>query len=187
MYIKGMKNIEVEIRSFIDKDKYEELIKYFKKNGKKISKDYQETYYFDCPQDLRIQKNKYYSKIWLKKGKLHDESREEIEIQTKIEDFENLENLFLALNYKIKIKWFRTRNEFEWEGIKVCVDYTKGYGYILELEILCDEINKDKALEDLKKKIKLLNVEITDKKEFENRFQYYQNNWEELSKTIDRL
>ena len=40
-------NIEVEIRSFISKERYEELLEFFKKEGKFISEDYQETYYFD--------------------------------------------------------------------------------------------------------------------------------------------
>ena len=76
-----MNNIEVEIRSFISKEKYNELIEFFKKNAEFINEDYQETYYFDTKEDLRIQKNNYFSKIWMKKGKMHDEQREEIEIK----------------------------------------------------------------------------------------------------------
>ena len=89
-----MNNIEVEIRSFISSEKYEELIEFFKENAEFINDDYQETYYFDAEQDLRIQRNNNYSKIWLKKGKLHDEQREEIEIKFNKEDFEMLERLF---------------------------------------------------------------------------------------------
>ena len=73
-------NIEVEIRSFVTKEKYEELLEFFKKNTKFVKEDFQETHYFDCEQDLRIQKNNKGSKIWLKKGELHDDAREEIEI-----------------------------------------------------------------------------------------------------------
>ncbi|GEM_PF-2211807 len=72
-------NIEVEIRSFISKDQYQELITFFHKNGQFKGEDNQETYYFDAEQDLRIQRNHTHSKIWMKKGKLHDEHREEIE------------------------------------------------------------------------------------------------------------
>ncbi len=79
--------IEVEVRSFISEGKYEELINFFSKNGKHISTDNQTTYYFDTKTDLRIQKNDFFSKIWLKKGKIHDDAREEIEIKFRKEDF----------------------------------------------------------------------------------------------------
>ena len=65
-------------------------------------------------------------------------------------EFEELEKLFLALNYQVDIKWFRTRFQFEWEDVTVCLDYTKGYGYIIELEKLCDDDQKLNMLELLK-------------------------------------
>ena len=64
--------IEVEARSFITKEQYEKLLEFFKQNSKLLKEDYQETFYFNCEQDLRIQKNNFYSKVWLKKGKMHD-------------------------------------------------------------------------------------------------------------------
>jgi predicted adenylyl cyclase CyaB len=137
-------NIETEVRSFISKEKFDELFIFFKDNASLVKDDYQETFYFDCDEDLRIQRNSFFSKIWMKKGKLHDDSREEIEIKFERDEFENLEKLFLALGYNIKIKWFRKRFEFEWEGITVCLDFTKGYGYIIELEKMCFEDEKEK-------------------------------------------
>ncbi len=125
-----MNNIEVEIRSFISPKKYQELLSFFRQEGKFVSEDGQETYYFDSQQDLRIQRNKAHSKIWLKKGKLHDEQREELEIKFKREDFEMLEKIFLTLGYNTSIKWLRKRHTFEWQGITVMLDYTKGYDYI---------------------------------------------------------
>ena len=62
-----MKNIEVELRSFVTTEKYGELLDFFGKNAEFKGKDYQETYYFDCAEDLRIQKNDSYAKIWMKK------------------------------------------------------------------------------------------------------------------------
>ena len=132
-------NIEVEIRSFLNKEKFNELLEFFKQEGKYLGEDYQETYYFDCEEDLRIQKNKNYSKIWLKKGKLHDDHREEIEVKFDTNYFDTLEKLFLGLGHNIEIKWFRTRHTFDWENLSVMLDYTKGYGYILELEKMSNE------------------------------------------------
>ncbi len=175
-----MNNIEVEIRSFISSEKYEELIEFFKENAEFINDDYQETYYFDAEQDLRIQRNNNYSKIWLKKGKLHDEQREEIEIKFNKEDFEMLERLFLSLGYEVSIKWFRKRMVFDWEGISVMLDHTKGYGYIIELEKMSSEQEKEKVLQSLKAALQRLNISLTSKEEFDERFAYYKENWKGL-------
>ena len=172
--------IEVEVRSFISEGKYEELINFFSKNGKLISTDNQTTFYFDAKTDLRIQKNDFFSKIWLKKGKIHDDAREEIEIKFRKEDFENLERLFLTLGYNVAIKWFRKRHTFAWQGVNVMVDFTKGYGYIIELEKKASEKEKDKTLEMLKQKMSLLKIPITPKKEFDEKYEYYKKNWKSL-------
>jgi len=93
--------IEVEIRSFISEEKFNELLAFFGKNGKKVSEDTQETHYFDSKEDLRIQKNNFYSKIWMKKGKLHDDQREEIELKVGKDDFEKLGTIFEAAGLKV--------------------------------------------------------------------------------------
>jgi predicted adenylyl cyclase CyaB len=173
-------NIEVEIRSFISREKYEELLEFFKKKATFTKEDFQETHYFDCEQDLRIQKNNSGSKIWLKKGKIHDDAREEIEIFTENESFDNLGKLFNCLGHKVEIKWLRKRNQFDWNGIKVCIDYTKGYGYILELEKMSNEEKKEEVLKELKKKMNELNIPLTSKEEFDERYNYYKENWRRL-------
>lgn len=175
-----MKNIEVEIRSFISPEQYGQLIDYFAKNGTFLSEDEQVTYYFDSEQDLRIQKNKFYSKVWMKKGKIHDDSREEIEIKLPVAEFEKLENLFLSLGYAVSIKWFRRRHSFRWHEIDVAVDCTKGYGYILELEQMAAEEEKEKVLQFLKQKLAELGIKETPKEEFDQKYKYYKENWKRL-------
>ncbi len=171
------KNIEVEVRSFISEKQYEELLNFFKEKAKLLKEDLQETIYFDCEEDLRIQKNKFFSKIWMKKGKLHDDKREEIEVKTKKEDFNKIKKIFNYLGYNTEIKWIRERNIFLWNDVTVCLDYTKGFGYIIEMEKLTDEVNSEKEYLNIKKNLKSLNIKITPKKEFEKRFKYYKNNW----------
>ncbi len=177
-----MQNIEVEIRSFLTEEQYKYFLEYFKQNSEFVNEDYQETYYFDGSQDLRIQKNNFYAKIWLKSGKIHDEQREEVEIKFNKEDFIQAEKLFLSLGYKIQIKWFRTRNIFKWQDISVTIDYSKGYGYIIELEKMSDEENKNKDLEYLKNKMTELDIIQTPKEEFDAKYNYYKEHWEELTK-----
>lgn len=173
-------NIEVEIRAFISKEQYNNLLDFFKKEGKLVKKDKQKTIYFDCKQDLRIQRNNFSTKIWLKKGKVHDEFREEIQIHTKKEDFEKLQEIFKALGYKEEIIWIRKRTEFLWEKLKVCLDYTLGYGYIIELEKMSNESNKKEDLEELRKHFKTLNIEETPREDFEKAYEEYKSNWRDL-------
>jgi predicted adenylyl cyclase CyaB len=174
-------NIEAEVRSFIDETKYNELLDYFKNSAKLSKEDYQESFYFDCEEDLRIQKNDFFAKVWLKKGKLHDDHREEIEIKFDKDDFEKLENFFITLGYQVEIKWFRKRFEFDWEGVTVCLDYSKGYGYIIELEKMCNEAEKESVVTELKDKLQALNIKISSKEEFTEAFENYKNNWKELT------
>lgn len=181
-YIKPLENIEVELRSFISKEKYFDLIEFFKKNSKFIKEDEQETHYLDCKEDVRIQKNNFFSKIWMKKGKIHEEAREEMEIKLPKEDFQKLEKVFLSIGINTKIKWFRKRLEFDWNGISVSLDYTKGYGYIIELEKITSENHKQKIVEELKTKFAELNIPISPKEEFDNAFKNYEQNWRELIK-----
>ena len=175
-------NIEVEIRSFISPEKYQELLAFFHTEGQFLHEDHQETHYFDAEQDLRIQRNNTHAKIWLKKGKLHDEHREEIEIKFDKDNFETLEKLFLTLGYNTNIKWFRKRHTFEWQGITVMLDYTKCYGYIIELEKMSSEEEKEQALSLLKEKLRRLNIPLTSKEEFDAKYKYYKENWQRLVK-----
>lgn len=172
-----MKNIEVEIRSFITKQQYGKLIDFFKKNAKHLGEDYQETYYFDSEHDVRIQKNRNGGKIWLKKGKLHDDQREEIEVHFPKDQFNNAEKLFLALGYTVEIKWFRTRNTFTWNDITVTIDFTRGYGYIIELEKMATKTTQDTVLSELRKKFEELGIEETPRYQFDKKFAEYKENW----------
>lgn len=174
--------IKVELRSFISEEKYKELIAFFSENAKRISEDFQETYFFDSEQDLRIQRNSSSARIWLKRGQMHDEFREEFEIKFNREDFEELESLLFLLGYNIAIKWFRERMQFNWNGIIVSLDNTKGYGHIIELESETTEENKQEILKNLERKFAGLEIRPTTKEEFDKKFKYYKDNWKELTK-----
>ena len=111
---------------------------------------------------------------------MHDGHREEIEIKFNRNEFEKLEKLLLCLGFEVEIKWFRKRFKFQWGDIAVCLDRTKGYGHIIELEKMSSGKNKEKELEGLRQKLKSLNVEITPKEEFDRKFLNYKKNWKSL-------
>lgn len=181
-FVMKQKNIETEIRSFIDERQYKDLLKFFKKEGRFFGEEKQISYYFSGENDLRIQRSDKSAKIWLKKGKMHDDSREEIEVKLDIKEFENSKSLFEALGYEIKIEWYRRRNTFSWKGINVMLDDTKGYGRIIELEKMCKAPEKEKTIRLLRTKMEILGVQETKKEEFEKKFEYYKKNWKKLVK-----
>lgn len=174
------RNIEVEVRSFISPRQFEELKEFFKTNGHFLNEDDQISYYFSGSNDLRIQKNNFFAKIWLKKGKIHDDYREEIEIKFDRNDFEKMEAALIALGYEVVVKWFRKRATFDWNDVKVALDFTEGYGYIIELEKMCNESEKEKASEELKQTMIELGIDLTPKEIFDERFQYYKKNWRKI-------
>lgn len=171
---------EVEVRSFIAKEKYDALLIFFKANAKFIGEDDQITCYYDAPEDLRLQQNKSGTKLIVKKGKIHDEIKEELEVPLEKEEFFRVHELLEALGHKLKIKWLRKRLMFKWEDISVCLDDTKGYGQILELEKTCGIDEKEKMLDLLKQKLAELNVVQTPKQEFDEKFAFYSVNWQKL-------
>jgi predicted adenylyl cyclase CyaB len=172
--------IECEVRALISEEQYNQLVKYFQEHADETLDDEQETWYFNAPYDLRTQKNNHFSKIWLKKGKIHDDAREELEITFKREDFNMMNNMLETVGFSPIIQWLRKRKEFDWKGIKVSLDHTQGYGYSIELEKLTDEKNKDTAIDLLRKKLQELGVEETSKEEFNNKYEYYKTHWRQL-------
>lgn len=178
-----MSVIEAELRSFISDEQYMTLCGFFDANAELVKEDTQETGYFDCAADLRIQRGAAKSKIWLKKGAMHDAAREEIEIAINPSQYDGFMQLFEALGYNINIMWFRHRREYRWNGISVMLDDTRGYGKIIEFEKLTDTAGQDSAVAELQEKMAGLGIALTPAEEFARRFEDYKANWRTLTKT----
>lgn len=116
----------------------------------------------------------------MKSGKIHDDQREELEIFTDKNNFPSLERLFRELGYSTEIKWFRKRREYRWGDVTVCIDDTKGYGRIIELEKITGLNTKEDTLKYLKEKLASLDIKLTPKEEFNSKYEYYKKNWREL-------
>ncbi len=175
-----MRNMEVETRSFLSGDEYVRLIKFMESDAEHVEDDEQSTFYLSGENDVRLQKNSSGAKIILKGGKIHDEYREEIEVKFKKEDFDNMVAVVCAAGHEIEIKLFRMRKEFLWRGTKVCIDRTKGYGDIIEIEILCGEDEVSDARKKVGELMKELDVAQTPRYVFEERFNHYKKNWRRL-------
>lgn len=178
-----MREVEVELRSFVSDRKYAQLMGFLKKDARLVSVDNQVTHYFNDEGSVRIQKNDHFAKLWIKPGRLHDAVHEEIEVKVDTKDFGKLERAMSALGFAPRIKWFRLRHTFEWKGVSVMLDRTRGYGNIVELERICAPARKDAALALLGKRLSELGVEKTPIAEFDKRYARYRKNWRRLTRS----
>lgn len=175
------KNIEVEVRSFISDGQFEKIKSILDIDFEFIGKLSEVTVYFSGEKDLRIRKSEDGAFLILKEGKIHDDSRKEFEIRFNIEDFDLMIELLKALGYEVEIQWFRERLEYKKNDIKVLLDDTKGYGKILELEEMVELGQEEDARARLLDLINNLGVsDITTKEDFNNKFEYYKENWKNL-------
>ena len=174
------KNIEVEVRSFIDDEQYSEILSKLRKNARFIKEIDEETVYLSGNKDLRLRRNKKEAFLILKEGEIHDDHRKEFEVKFDVFNFDNMENLLKSLGYEIEIRWRRHRLEFKQGDLKILLDDTKGYGKIIEIEKMVQAGEEKETHKELKDKLKCFNIEITSKKEFNKAFEYYKKNWKNL-------
>ena len=177
-----MEDIEVELRSFITKQQYQRLIDKLEREAKFIGSIKEETLYLSGKEDLRLRRDNKNTYIILKGGKIHDKWRKEWKVKCSLEDFEKIKEIFRRLGCKIKIKWLRKRRIYKLKDVKIFLDNTEGYGYIIELERMTNTEDKSTIQQRLRKIMKSLGVKITPRKEFDIRFQDYRKNWRKILK-----
>lgn len=171
------KNIEVEIRALVTKEKYAELRERLDAECEFSGEEHQVSYYFDAPVDLRAQESDTYSKIWMKSGAMHEGSRKELELQFAKQDIAVAKELFTALGFPVNIIWDRKRRTYRSDDITICLDDTKGYGYIIEVELMSNEGEEGASRERLLALFKKYAVDETPKAEFDAKFADYKVHW----------
>jgi predicted adenylyl cyclase CyaB len=175
------KDIEVEVRSFINDGQYNDIKKILDRDYEFTKQLKEITVYFSGEKDLRMRKNETEAFVILKEGKIHDESRKEFEISIEKDDFDEMTELFQSLGYEIEIEWHRNRLEYKKGDMKALLDDTKGYGKILEWELMVEEGGEIGAHDLLAEELKKFSIEeITTKEEFNEKFEYYKKNWKTL-------
>jgi adenylate cyclase class IV len=178
--------IEVELRSFISKETYEQLLSRLENEKYNIKETRQITYYFSGDKDFRLMTTKDNLKLWLKTGFIHDEARGEMTVIVDNEYKDQLLSMLTFLGYDIEIKWYRVRNEINYNNIDITIDYTHGYGYIIEAEIIVDDESKIEQSKDILKNLfNQFDIEVTDKQIFKDKYNDYKINWGEYTRDID--
>lgn len=176
-----MKNIEVEVRSFVDDEQFKNIKIILDRDSEFVKELKETTVYFSSEKDLRMRRNEKEAFVILKEGKIHDDFRKEFEVKIDRDDFDDMTELFQSLGYTIEIEWQRNRLEYKNADMKILLDDTKGYGKILEIEKMAIEGNESETFGAIKEEMNKFGIEnITSKEEFNEKFEYYKQNWQNL-------
>lgn len=164
------------------------LQKYLKKNKAKLVRhETQDNWYFVAPgkNDLRIRRTDKEAYLILKKGWMHSDCRDEIEIKVARSDFKKLDEIFVSLGYKYDTKWYRKRLEYKLEDFNVTIDFNAGYGWICEIERVVNTGGEGKAKKDILDFSKKIGIKPTPQILFDKMYKFYKKNWRHYYDTKD--
>lgn len=101
------------------------------------------------------------------------------ELETKISmNLDKLDYILLSSGLIYSSKWSRGREVFTKQNITATIDLNAGYGYLLELETLTNEIEETFFLkEQLQQELNNLELKELNNKLLDYMFNYYENNW----------
>ncbi|MFH1456256.1 MAG: hypothetical protein ABIF40_04890 [archaeon] len=170
------RTIENEVRGLISRNKYQDFLKLFSREGELVKVDEQLTYYFKGDQELRIQQNLSHAFVQVKIGGINSEQKQKITVRYAHEQFPELKLLFLNLGYEINSVWKRKRHEFRWGGVKVTLNDTLGYGCLIDMEVMSQEQNPE-IVNELKNKFCSLGIEPTTQEVMDDKFEWFQRHW----------
>jgi len=172
--------VDCEVRVLLNEGQYEGLKARLFGDATLLGEDWEETRYYEGPHDLRIQKTGSRARLLLRQPKAIGSAQERIEIPVAGHQFDDLANFLDALGYKVGIVWHRHRMTFAWGGMSASLDYTKGYGHVLEIKKSVLQEERERVNRELHELLDLLNLRATPKPVLHDRFTWYRMRWREL-------
>ena len=104
-------------------------------------------------------------------------SRMEFESEVDM-SLDELDKILLDCGFSYQAKWSREREEYESEGMNICIDKNAGYGYLAEFEKVVDNIDSlEEIKESLREVMQRLGVEELPQDRLERMFAHYNENW----------
>lgn len=172
---------EIEYKFLLTPKDKKRLINFLEKNSaEKISEGTQDNFYYitgNKKLDFRIRRTDKESFLILKKGWMHDDDREEVEIKFDKKDFLTLDKLITDLGYKYDTKWYRKRIEYKYKNFNIDIDFNAGYGWLAEIEKLVKDENADKAKKEIIDFASEIGLKPTPKSTFDKMYKFYKKNW----------
>jgi predicted adenylyl cyclase CyaB len=149
-------------------------------NAQLVKREIQENWYYATQgdTDLRIRRTDTKAFLILKKGWMHNENREEVEVEVKREAFELLDTILRSLGYDYDTKWYRERTEYILDNFTITLDFNAGYGWVAEIEQVVPAGKEDQAREAIVQLARRIGLKPTPKEIFDKMYQHYKKNWQ---------
>lgn len=160
--LKMHKNIEVELRGPLSKDKFTEIEAFLKKYGRfkqannRVLIDYsvfsEKEGISGRLRDIRLRVTNRIPEIIIKIGRYGgNNTRKELSVLTKSGEFDKLVQIFAVLGFKKGIQCIRDIKVYDYKGIEFSLVTVPGHSYYFEAEKL---IHKNEDSEDVRRLIK---------------------------------
>lgn len=174
------KNIEIEIRGPLTKEKFDDLVRVFETRAKKTAEkdrvliDYStflEGGVENRNKDIRLRATNGIPEIIVKIGEWGGtEQRKELSAFTKQGEFDTLVEIFGELGFCKGMLCVRKSRVYQYKDIEFALVEVPGHSYYYEAEKMAHEKeDAEKIIKEIKNVCKDLNLEVFDKKQF---FQY---------------
>lgn len=171
------KNIEIEIRGPLTKEKFDDLVRVFETRAKKTAEkdrvliDYStflEGGVENRNKDIRLRATNGIPEIIVKIGEWGGtEQRKELSAFTKQGEFDTLVEIFGELGFCKGMLCVRKSKVYEYKDIEFALVEVPGHSYYYEAEKMAHEKeDAEKIIEEIKNVCKDLNLEVFDKKQF---------------------
>mgnify|MGYP001329814988 CR=1 FL=1 len=187
------KDIEIEIRGPLSKEKLDDLARLFEVEGKKIAEknrvliDYStflEGGIKERDKDIRLRMTNGVPEIIVKLGRWGGvEQRKELSVLGKPGEFDKLVQIFAALGFRKGMLCVRKSKVYEYKGIEFALVEVPRHSYYYEAEkIGHKDENLDKIAEEIKEICADLGLEIFSQDQF---FKYIEQLNEEVNEVFD--
>ncbi len=187
------KNIEIEIRGPLSKEKFKDLVNLFETKGRKITEkkrvliDYStflEGGVKNRQKDIRLRVTNGIPEIIVKIGEWGGiDQRKELSVFTKQGEFDTLVEIFGALGFCKGMLCVRKSKVYEYKGIEFALVEVPGHSHYYEAEKMAHENeNYNKIIEKIKEVCADLGLKIFDKKQF---FKYIEQLNKEANEIFD--
>jgi adenylate cyclase class IV len=187
------KNIEIEIRGPLSKEKFENLVSFFETCGKKtieknrIMIDYStflEDGIKDRQKDIRLRVTNGIPEIMVKLGKWGGtEHRKELSVFAKPGEFDKLVEIFAVLGFSKGILGIRKSKVYEHNGVEFSLVEVPGHSYYYEAEKMASKNDDaEKIILDIRKTCEELGLEVFNREQF---FEYVDRLNNEANEVFD--
>lgn len=187
------KNIEIEIRGPLSKEKFNNLVSFFDKEGKKLTEknrvliDYStflEGGVENREKDIRLRVTNGIPEIIVKLGKWGGtDQRKELSVLTNPNSFDTLVEIFGELGFVKGMLCTRKSKVYEYKGVEFALVEVPNHSYYYEAEKMAHENESvEQITEEIKRVCSDLQIKMFDKKTF---FEYIDTLNKEANEVFD--